>query len=57
MVASAVSRGKKSVDAVVGDLNEDTALEEGQFRDLLENIDRGLRALPATAQVASCRGG
>ena len=51
MVASAVSRGKKPVDTVVGELTEDTALEEGQFRDLLEKIDRGLRALPATAQA------
>ena len=51
MVASAVSRGKKPVDAIVGELTEDTALEEVQFRDLLEKIDRGLRALPATAQA------
>lgn len=51
MVAAAVSRGKAPVDAVVGELTEDTALEEAQFRDLLERIDRGLRALPATAQV------
>lgn len=51
MVASAVSRGKKPVDTVVGELTEDTALEEGQFRELLEKIDRGLRALPATAQA------
>ena len=51
MVASAVSRGKKPVDTVVGELTEDTALEEAQFRDLLEKIDRGLRALPATAQA------
>ncbi|KAK9839229.1 hypothetical protein WJX81_002839 [Elliptochloris bilobata] len=56
MVASAVSRGKKPVDAVVGELTEDTALEEDQFRDLLEKIDRGLRALPATAQVAKQQG-
>ena len=53
MVASAVSRGKKPVDAVVGELTEDTALEEAQFRELLEKIDRGLRALPATAQVGA----
>jgi hypothetical protein len=51
MVASAVSRGKKPVDAAVGELDEHTALEEGQFRELLEKIDRGLRALPATAQA------
>lgn len=37
----------------VSDLSDDTVLTREQFEDLLAKIDKGLRALPATAQVSS----
>lgn len=37
-------------------LEEDTELSKEEFRKLLETIDSGLRALPATAQVAKQEG-
>lgn len=40
-------------------VEEDTLLTKEQFKDLLQQIDSGLRALPATAQVragVSCCG-
>ena len=37
--------------SIVGDLDESTQLDKTAFEDLLGKIDRGLRALPATAQV------
>ena len=36
----------------VSDLSDDTVLTREQFEDLLAKIDKGLRALPATAQVS-----
>jgi NADH:ubiquinone reductase (non-electrogenic) len=38
------------------ELTEDTQLSKEQFEQLLETIDKGLRALPATAQVAKQQG-
>lgn len=35
----------------VGDLDESAQLDKSAFEELLGKIDRGLRALPATAQV------
>ncbi|KAK9866896.1 hypothetical protein WJX84_007114 [Apatococcus fuscideae] len=40
----------------MADLNEQSELSEEQFADLLKKIDNGLRALPATAQVAKQQG-
>ena len=37
----------------VSDLSDDTVLTREQFEDLLAKIDKGLRALPATAQVGA----
>ncbi|GMH44754.1 hypothetical protein BSKO_12706 [Bryopsis sp. KO-2023] len=42
--------------AVVGDLKETDVLTKAEFADLLAKIDKGLRALPATAQVARQQG-
>ena len=41
--------------SVVGDLDESTELDKAAFEALLGKIDRGLRALPATAQVLGPR--
>jgi len=35
----------------LNELSDDTAITRTQFEDLLAKIDKGLRALPATAQV------
>lgn len=54
MVASTLLKKKKGEAAsngAVGDINEDTELTREQFEELLGKIDKGLRALPATAQV------
>ncbi|GBF96542.1 hypothetical protein Rsub_09125 [Raphidocelis subcapitata] len=37
-------------------VEEDTSLTKEQFKELLQQIDAGLRALPATAQVAKQQG-
>jgi hypothetical protein len=45
--------GKDSSPAIdtLQTLEEDTELSREEFKKLLETIDSGLRALPATAQV------
>lgn len=35
----------------LNELSDDTQITRTQFEDLLAKIDKGLRALPATAQV------
>lgn len=40
----------------LNELSDDTAITRTQFEDLLAKIDKGLRALPATAQVARQEG-
>ena len=37
----------------LNELSDDTEISRTQFEDLLTKIDKGLRALPATAQVSS----
>lgn len=48
VLASSNGNGKESPMATIDDNDE---LTKQQFRALLEQIDSGLRALPATAQV------
>ena len=36
----------------LNELSDDTQITRTQFEDLLAKIDKGLRALPATAQVS-----
>lgn len=36
----------------LNELSDDTEISRTQFEDLLTKIDKGLRALPATAQVS-----
>ena len=38
----------------MNELSDDTAITRDKFEDLLKKIDKGLRALPATAQVWHC---
>jgi NADH:ubiquinone reductase (non-electrogenic) len=40
----------------IDDLDDDTRLTRSEFEALLGSIDRGIRALPATAQVAAQQG-
>ena len=61
MVKASLAQGKAKEappaggpSSVVGDLDESTVMDKQAFESLLGKIDRGLRALPATAQV---RGG
>lgn len=51
--AAAVASGQQSA---LDTLDEDTALTKEEFHELMASIDRGLRALPATAQVAKSQG-
>ncbi|CAL8468285.1 g7825 [Coccomyxa elongata] len=53
MVAGLV---KKRTDTPVSALGEDTELDKDAFREIIGKIDQGLRALPATAQVAKQQG-
>lgn len=48
-------QGKGSSPAIdtLQTLEEDTELTQEEFKQLLETIDSGLRALPATAQVCA----
>ena len=50
MVGGIIKR-RSNTDGPVSALSEDTELDKEGFRELLTSIDRGLRALPATAQV------
>ena len=52
-VSAAVASGQQSA---LDTLDEDTALTKEEFQELMASIDRGLRALPATAQVAKSQG-
>lgn len=52
-VNAAVASGQQSA---LDTLDEDTALTKEEFHELMASIDRGLRALPATAQVAKSQG-
>eukprot|EP01026_Neomeris_dumetosa_P041563 TRINITY_DN3446_c0_g1_i2.p1 TRINITY_DN3446_c0_g1~~TRINITY_DN3446_c0_g1_i2.p1 ORF type:complete len:611 (-),score=102.29 TRINITY_DN3446_c0_g1_i2:138-1970(-) len=49
-------KSSKSKTLPVEDLNEQSELTKEEFKDLLKKIDSGLRALPATAQVARQQG-
>lgn len=54
------SNGTNGTINTLQTLEEDTELSREQFKKLLETIDAGLRALPATAQVSMggvCLGG
>lgn len=50
------TENKASCDIVYKDISESSSLDREQFRALLKTIDSGLRALPATAQVAKQQG-
>jgi hypothetical protein len=50
MVGGIIKR-RAQTEGPVSALREDTELDKEAFRELLTSIDRGLRALPATAQV------
>ncbi len=62
IVAKAFASANMSVSGTVDEemyeryVNEDASLDREQFRELLQTIDSGLRALPATAQVAKQEG-
>lgn len=56
LVANAFSRNAATNGAVFESLSEDMTLTREEFRTLLTTIDSGLRALPATAQVAKQQG-
>jgi NADH:ubiquinone reductase (non-electrogenic) len=45
-----------ATSAIYKDIDENSTLDREQFKDLLKTIDLGLRALPATAQVAKQEG-
>jgi hypothetical protein len=49
------SSGSSAAIDTLATLEEDTELSREQFAKLLETIDSGLRALPATAQARGCR--
>ncbi|KAK9866248.1 hypothetical protein WJX84_006230 [Apatococcus fuscideae] len=51
-----VARKQQPGTGIMAELNENSELTEEQFVDLLKKIDNGLRALPATAQVAKQQG-
>lgn len=57
MVAKLLAKMKKSDSGnPMTEFNTETRLDKRQFTELLEQIDMGLRALPATAQVARQQG-
>lgn len=62
IVAKAFASANMSVAGTVDEemysryVNEDASLDREQFMELLQTIDSGLRALPATAQVAKQEG-
>ena len=62
IVAKAFASANLSISQTVDEemysryVNEDASLDREQFRELLQTIDSGLRALPATAQVAKQEG-
>jgi len=48
--------GRTDGTVTIDDLDDDTRLSQAEFAALLESIDSGIRALPATAQVAAQQG-
>ena len=54
--ASSPSSARADGTVTMDDLDDDTRLTQAEFRALLESIDKGIRALPATAQVAAQQG-
>lgn len=48
--------GSTSDGGVMDTISEDAELAREEFADMLKTIDAGLRALPATAQVAKQEG-
>lgn len=56
IVAKAFKAANAGTSAVYKDMKSSSTLDREQFRDLLRTIDLGLRALPATAQVAKQEG-
>ena len=50
------SQGGDSCTTIYKDIDETSELDQSQFAELLKTIDSGLRALPATAQVAKQEG-
>ncbi|KAL4519751.1 hypothetical protein Ndes2526B_g01679 [Nannochloris sp. 'desiccata'] len=54
--ASVGSSNGAATSAIYKDIDENSTLDREQFKDLLKTIDLGLRALPATAQVAKQEG-
>jgi hypothetical protein len=44
-------KGMGKANTPLADIKEDTKLTKEEFRELIANIDKGLRSLPATAQV------
>lgn len=56
IVANAFKAANAGTSAVYKDMESSSTLDREQFRDLLRTIDLGLRALPATAQVAKQEG-
>lgn len=55
MVAKAIS-GNQNSSNPMSTLSDDNTVSRDQFKELLTKIDSGLRALPATAQVAKQQG-
>jgi len=53
---SSQSNGSSPYQDMYKNLTEESLLDREEFRDLLKTIDSGLRALPATAQVAKQEG-
>ena len=56
LVAKALEAANPGTSAVYKDIKDTSSLDRTQFRELLQKIDLGLRALPATAQVAKQEG-
>lgn len=57
IVAKAFARSNKIDEGMYSKyVSEDASLDREEFRELLQTIDSGLRALPATAQVAKQEG-
>lgn len=54
--ASGGDNDKTGKSSIYKEIDETSALDKEQFQELLKTIDSGLRALPATAQVAKQEG-
>lgn len=51
LLSKALSASSVNKNGPMGTIEEDDELTKEQFTKLLEKVDSGLRALPATAQV------